>query len=56
MGARIGNSPVLAYAGWVFGWVSGMETMREKFLLAAAYGIMGLASVSLALRSRRKST
>ena len=53
MTQKIG-SPVLAYAGWVFGWLSGMETMRADFLLATFYGIMGLASLSFVLRSRRR--
>ncbi len=54
MAERIGNSPVMAYAGWVFGWVSGMETVRGNFLLATFYGLMGVASLAFALRSRRK--
>ena len=52
MALKIG-SPVLVYAGWVFGWLSGMEFMRENLLLATAWGIMGLASIPFALRSRR---
>ena len=56
MGRRIGNSPVLAYAGWVFGWVSGLEFMRGHLLWAVALGLMGLGSLSSVLWSGRKES